>query len=77
MDIGLIGGILGSVLGIAGGAVGTYFSIRNTQGPMERAFMIRASIVVWLALIVFLAALLLLPDPWRLLAWIPYGILLP
>ena len=40
-QIGLVGGILGSVLGCAGGAIGTYFSVKNTNGPLERRFMVR------------------------------------
>ena len=77
MNAGVIGGIIGGVIGIAGGIIGTWFSIRNTRGPRERAFMIKASVVTWIALAVFLALLFLLPDPYRWLMWIPYGILLP
>ena len=77
MNAGIVGGILGAVIGIAGGIVGTWCSIRNTRGPRERAFMIRASVVAWLAIALFLALLLLLPYPYRLWMWLPYGILLP
>jgi uncharacterized membrane protein len=44
LQIGSIGGILGIALGIAGGAFGTYCSIKNTNGPLERKFTIKASI---------------------------------
>ena len=77
MNAGVIGGIIGGVIGIAGGIIGTWCSIRNTRGARERQFMIKASIVAWIALGVFLALLFLLPDPYRWLMWIPYGILLP
>ena len=77
MDIGLIGGIIGGALGVAGGAVGTYFSIKNTAGPLERAFMIRLSVVAWVAVTAFLAGLLLLPKPFNWLMWVPYVIALP
>jgi Ca2+/Na+ antiporter len=77
VNAGLIGGILGGVLGLAGGVLGTYFSIRNTNGPRERAFMIRMSAFAWLGVTAFLALLVLLPNPWRFLVWIPYGVLLP
>jgi len=76
MEIGLIGGILGGVLGALGGVYGTWCSIRNTRGPRERAYMIRVSVIAWIALAIFLAGLLL-PDPHRLWMWVPYGILLP
>ena len=76
MNIGPIGGIVGSLLGVAGGLIGTYFSIKHTNGPRERAFMIRSAIVCWVGVVVFVAAMFLLPQA-RLWLWIPYGILLP
>lgn len=77
MDPGLVGGIVGGGLGLAGGVIGTWFSIRNTSGPRERAFMIRVSAIAWVAVTAFLAGLLLLPQPYNWLLWIPYGIALP
>ena len=74
---GLAGGIGGSVLGLVGGLVGTYFSIKRTNSPREHAFMIRSAIVCWVAILIFLGLLLALPNPYRWLMWIPYGILLP
>ena len=73
MEPSLVGGmIVASVIGIAGGVVGTYFSIKNTLGPRERAFMIRASIVAWVAITTFLVGLFLLPTPYGHFLWIPY-----
>jgi len=63
--LGLIGGIFGGLMGILGGVVGTYFSIKSTKGPRERAFMVRASIYAWMGIIGFLLGLLLLPSPYR------------
>lgn len=74
---GWIGGIAGGMLGLAGGVVGTYLSIRNTNGPRERAFMIRSAAVCWAAFLLFFGLLMALPDPYRWLLWIPYGVLLP
>jgi hypothetical protein len=76
MHPGIIGAIAGSVIGIFGGVVGTYFSIRNTNGPKERSFVMKASAVTWVAVVTFLCALLLLPAPYNHLMWIPYGLLL-
>lgn len=75
--LGLIGGIAGSVIGVMGGAVGTYFSVKNTRGPRERAFMIRCAVVAWVAIAIFLLLMFLLPSPYRHYLWIPYAILLP
>ncbi len=77
MDPGVLGGIMGGIFGVMGGAIGTYFSIKNTNGPLERAFMIKASVITWIAVIIFLIVLLTIPVPYNYLAWIPYGILLP
>ena len=35
MDGNTLGGIIGSIGGVLGGLVGTYFSIKNTNGPKE------------------------------------------
>ncbi len=77
MDTSITPGLIGIVIGILGGVVGTYFSIHNTKTPAERRFMVRASIGVWFGISVFLTVLFLLPSSWRWLAWLPYPIALP
>ena len=77
MNAGWIGGIVGGVIGLIGGIIGTYFSIKNTNGPRERAFMVKAVIVCWIAIVLFLGLLFVLPTPYRYFVWIPYSILLP
>ncbi|MDD4872545.1 MAG: hypothetical protein PHR77_18500 [Kiritimatiellae bacterium] len=74
---GWAGGILGCIIGLAGGIFGTYCSIKNTNGPRERAFMIRSSVVCWIVIILFLGLMFALPSPYRYFLWIPYAILLP
>lgn len=76
MHLGTIGAIAGSAIGIFGGIVGTYFSIKNTNGPKERSFVMKASAMTWVAVATFLCVLLLLPSPYNNLMWIPYGLLL-
>lgn len=77
MDAGIVGGIIGGALGLAGGAIGTYVSIKNTGGPRERQFMVRTAIVVWVLVTLFPILLFVLPNPYRWLIWIPYGVALP
>jgi len=69
--------ILGCLLGLAGGIIGTYFSIKNTTFPRERSFMIKYAIGIWATLLVFLVLLFVLPRPYNFMMWIPYGVLLP
>ena len=76
MHPGTIGAIAGSAIGIVGGIVGTYFSIKNTNGPKERSFVMKASALTWVTVVIFLCARLLLPSPYNNLMWVPYGLLL-
>ena len=77
MHPGTIGVIIGGLGGLAGGIIGTCCSIRNTDSPRERAFMIKASVIGWIAILVFVGLMFVLPTPYRYYLWIPYGILLP
>jgi hypothetical protein len=69
-------GIGGTVLGVLGGAIGTYFGIKNTAGLRERAFMVRTAALLWVAVIAFLVALWLTPQPYQPLLWLSYVLLL-
>jgi hypothetical protein len=54
---GLTGGIIGTVIGLAGGALGTYFSIHNTKTPAERAFVVKGAVAMWMVMaLLFLEA---------------------
>ena len=66
MNPGLIGGIIGSAVGLLGGIAGTYFSIKNTKGSGERAFMIKASIIGWVFVLVFVLGMCLIPGLYKL-----------
>jgi serine/threonine protein kinase len=65
--IGLTGGIVGGIIGVAGGLLGTYFAIRNTKGPRERAFVIKASIACWILALAFVFGMCLIPGLYKLL----------
>ncbi len=47
--------------GLIGGIIGTYFIIKNTSGPAERTFIIKAAMVFWLFVILFISLLLIMP----------------
>lgn len=49
---GLSGAILGPIIGLLGGVLGAWCSIRNTNSPRERRFMIQATILLWVLLAV-------------------------
>jgi serine/threonine protein kinase len=66
MNPGLIGGIVGGIAGGAGGLLGTYFSIKNTKGPLERAFVIKASIACWIFVLVFVFGMCPTPGLYKL-----------
>jgi hypothetical protein len=69
----------GWIVGIAlvvSGAFGTYWEIRNTRGPRERAFMTKVAAVCWAYVLCYLLLLIVLPRPYSLFAAIPYAIFL-
>jgi hypothetical protein len=74
--LGLLGAIIGSAVGVLGGIVGTYFSVKNTRGPRERAFVIKASILAWVLVAGLAGAMLILPSPLRYWLWLPYAVIL-
>jgi uncharacterized membrane protein YfcA len=65
MDAGMAGGIAGGVIGVMGGVIGTYFSIRNSKRPKERALAIRLATLCWVWLSAMTAWLFLMPRPWN------------
>jgi len=77
VDLGLLGAVIGITIGTLGGLIGSYFSIKNTEGPKEKEFVIKAVILFWIAGIIFLALIFYIPIPYNTLVWIPYLIALP
>ena len=72
--IGVIGGVAGALVGLAGGAFGTWASVHATRTPEERRFVIRVAVVLWAALGVLLGvplALVLLGVVPVWLTWVP------
>ena len=77
MSIGLFSGLAGIGLGLLGAAVGTYYAITKTYGPLEKKFMVKSSVGVWLAILLFIIIVFSLPAEYRYYIWIPYVIVLP
>lgn len=63
--IKMIGGVVGvmAVIGVLGSVVSTWFSIKNTNGPAEKAFMIRIATVMWILIPLFVLLIFVLPQP--------------
>jgi hypothetical protein len=70
----LVGAFGGAAIGVMGGLLGAYFGIKNTNGPRERAFVVRATFLLCLVIAAFMAALWLIPAPYNALTWLPYMI---
>jgi len=65
MDSVIVGTyIVGVVIGVAVGTVGTYVGIKETKGPRERAFVIKETVLWWMASITYLFCLWLIPNPY-------------
>jgi hypothetical protein len=70
------GTVLGSLIGILGGVIGTWYSSRHAKTPDGRRFMVHCAVGVWLGVGVFMAGLLLVPQPYNYLLWIVYVVAL-
>jgi hypothetical protein len=73
---GWMGGLAGGAIGVLGGLFGTYCSIKNTNGPRERAFLIKASLLCWILIGAFIAGILLIPPQYNSLLMVAYAVLL-
>jgi hypothetical protein len=72
--IGLIGALGGTLLGVLGGVYGTWNSIKQTNGPRERAFVVKMSVLFWIVVSLFVVLVFVLPAPWNYYIWLPYGL---
>ncbi len=70
--LGLIGAVVGSIVGVAGGLLGTWMSIRNLSRGEQMSFMARMAVVGWMGAVGFCVALLLIPTPWNVCLWLVY-----
>ncbi len=75
------GGYLGALIGVLGGAFGTWNSIRGTNGPIERAFMVKAAVWSWIFVFAVLGSMFglgyVLPQSYKLCAFLPMLLLVP
>ncbi|MGC9517770.1 MAG: hypothetical protein ACP5C3_08745 [Methanomicrobiales archaeon] len=67
MNAGYIGAFLGVTFGFIGGLIGSYYSIKNTKGPLEKAFMKKVVVLFWIIGVTYLVFLLYLPIPYNFL----------
>ncbi|MQX35780.1 hypothetical protein [Roseospira navarrensis] len=66
---GLVGGIAGAVIGVLGGAIGSWASIRNARPGGVRRFMVRATVGLW-AIMALLGTLIALSLTGTLPTWV-------
>ena len=76
MNMGPIGIIIIGIIGLLGGIFGSYFSIKRTNSPKEKSFIIKIVIAGWLGIIIFLALLTLIPAPYRMFLFVPFSIIM-
>ncbi len=74
----MIGGLAGVIIGLAGGAVGAYYSIKNTNDPKERKFMIKFTVLTAVLVALLLSVVFFIGYPGALWVMVPFfGFALP
>lgn len=76
MDSGTLGALIGCVLGLGGGAIGTYVEFRRAQTARQRRGVALYAGALWLVVISFVAGWYLLPATYHPWLWPVYGIAL-
>jgi hypothetical protein len=71
--LGMLGAVLGGLLGVGGGAYGSWCSLKTCQSSEERWHMLRWVAGFWVGVVLFVGLLLLVPQPYNLLLWVPYA----
>ena len=57
--------IVWTLVGLIGAVGVTYWAIKNTYGPREKAFIVRAFASWWVANVLFVGAVWLVPKPYN------------
>lgn len=68
----MVGGILGALVGVGAGVLGTVASLRRAKPGPERAFVAKASVLVWAFVLGFVALFVLVPLPMRIWLYVAY-----
>lgn len=64
-------------MGLLGGIVGTYCSLRKANLPDEQSHILRWAAYFCIGISLFLAVLALTPNPYRFYWFAPYSVVLP
>ena len=74
--LGWVGGIVGSLLGLAGAIIGIRYGTKNTCGPRERAFLVKMTVVLVIAIGAVTVLPWFLPKAYGWVVFIPFTLLL-
>jgi len=66
--VGIYAGVMGSLVGLLGGIVGTYYEIARRKTDEQRSAMKKLAAYAWLAVIGLVVCLMILPRPYNYLA---------
>jgi len=77
MHPGYIGAIIGVTVGVIGGLIGSYYSIKNTKGSLEKVFIKKFIILFWIFGVIYLLLLIYIPIPYNFLVLTCFFIIFP
>jgi peptidoglycan/LPS O-acetylase OafA/YrhL len=70
-------GLLLVAIALGVGIIASVHNVRNARGPKERAFVLRACVVIWIVVLSMLACMYFLPSPYRYIALFVYLVISP
>ena len=73
----MVYGIAGSIIGLIGGMIGTYFSFKRAKTKQEKQILIKFSIILWTGILLCLGIFLIIPHPYKPISFVPFWIALP
>jgi hypothetical protein len=77
MNPGLLCGIIGSLIGLAGGVCGAWASARRVSSAKERRYVIWSSIAFLVGISLYLTAMFVVPHRYHPFLQVAYAVALP
>jgi hypothetical protein len=73
----MIPAIIGSCIGVLGGVIGTFYSIKRAKNQIQKKQTIILALILWLIIFICIGLFFIIPNPFKVTSFIPCWISLP